>query len=415
MVQDVTKILSGGVSTNIGEIEKDAYLIIVAGEQKDELEVFPYSKLNANSSANLLNTALKQNIANVVMAGVSSPIAQNFASKHLPNALLGRLNSSIYDIMADGEIHCEEVAEDFIGSCTNQLDNVATDMGFPTPSALYNALKPSTATGVISKDVVKFVSSFSKASKKENEDKENDINNAEKNVIVVKLKLVQEDTENLGIEIPSRKTENNFNIATAINNQNLERTFEAKIVHNDRKSVNMIDVKNRLKVIRDMKDHVNVYICDEDIKELEIIENCLLSSLSFGVEHKNSLNCSIGFTKVPQWEVKLDATMNKSLSNNATSGSNRTTTENSNAKNKNQKVEMPKQFVLGNQSGYDRAKYAVEKYNEYAQSGDTGQMDYYKKEIYNALSDNKANQGFGWTPELIDKALNSGAKVVKAK
>ena len=169
MVQDVTKILSGGVSTNIGEIEKDAYLIIVAGEQKDELEVFPYSKLNANSSANLLNTALKQNIANVVMAGVSSPIAQNFASKHLPNALLGRLNSSIYDIMADGEIHCEEVAEDFIGSCTNQLDNVATDMGFPTPSALYNALKPSTATGVISKDVVKFVSSFSKASKKENE------------------------------------------------------------------------------------------------------------------------------------------------------------------------------------------------------------------------------------------------------
>ena len=53
--------------------------------------------------------------------------------------------------MSDGKISVREVAEDFIGSCTNAIDNVATDMGLPTPSSLYTALMPG-GTGVISKD-----------------------------------------------------------------------------------------------------------------------------------------------------------------------------------------------------------------------------------------------------------------------
>lgn len=418
MVQQVgTSLITGGISQSSSAIEKDAYLIIVAGEQKDALDVLPYSRLTSNKSSNLLNTPLKQNIANVVMAGVTSPIVQNFASKQLPTALLGRINSSLYDIMADGAIHCEEVAEDFIGSCTNQLDNIATDLGFPTPSALYDALKPSTATGVLSKDLTaQFMNKFAKASMQQN----SDITQQQAdtlNVVVVKLKLVQEDTENLNIDIPTRKTENNFNIATAVNNQNMERTFEAKIVHNPGKKSNMIDVKNRLKAIRDMKDHVNVFICDEDINELEVIENCLLSSLSFGIEQKNALSCQIGFTKVPKWYVKVDASLDKSLNGSATTNGqsvpNRNTTANSNAKNKAVKVEAIKNFEIGNKSGYDSAQALYNNYQMYKNEG----YDSKAKATLNSLTDrlnvNKANHGHKFTPTEVEQILNAGGQVVK--
>ena len=60
MVQQVgTSLLTGGISNTSNAIEKDAYLIIVAGEQKDELDVLPYSRLTSNKSSNLLNTPLK--------------------------------------------------------------------------------------------------------------------------------------------------------------------------------------------------------------------------------------------------------------------------------------------------------------------------------------------------------------------
>ena len=136
----------------VSEITPDAYLMIVYGKDKDTIKVKQYDVKVKKSSKNLLDTPLKSNIATVALAGLTSSIGQNIAGKALSNATLGRINSSIYDIMSDGKISVPEVAEDFIGSCTNAIDNVATDMGLPTPSSLYTALMPG-GTGVISKDL----------------------------------------------------------------------------------------------------------------------------------------------------------------------------------------------------------------------------------------------------------------------
>ena len=125
------------------ELENDAYLMIVYGEERDKVSVKPYNVKVAKSSRNLLNTVLKSNIATVALAGFTSKIGQNIAGKALSTATLGRINSSVYDIMSDGKINVAEVAEDFIGSCTNSIDNVATDLCFPTPYSLYTALMQS--------------------------------------------------------------------------------------------------------------------------------------------------------------------------------------------------------------------------------------------------------------------------------
>lgn len=307
-------------SAQVKNIGNDAYLIIIAGLNKDKYQCAKFNAQQKNNSQNLLNTPLKNTMARVALAGATSQIAQHFASKALPTALLGRINSSLYDIMSDGVVTTDEVAEDFIGSCTNQLDNVATNLGLPTPSALYTAIKPG-GSGVISKD---FVNTFMKSTQQS--DTEANIQEAEqKNVFIVKLRLIQNDSQKLGIEIPTKKTEKNFNIATAINNQNMERSFDAQIVHADNKKTNMYDIKHKLEKIRDLKEHIDVYINDKDVLENEVFKDVLLSDLEFSVENKNVLSCSLSITKVPEWDVIIDTTLDKSLSNTKTSNSNKTT------------------------------------------------------------------------------------------
>lgn len=360
-------VKQGGVSIN--NIPNDAYLIIIYGKDKDEISVNKYDKNVANKSQGFLDKALSTgNIGKVVMAGVTSPIAQNLASKALPSATLGRINSSLYDIMADGKISVGEVAEDFVGSCTNTLDNMATDLGFPTPSALYDAVMPN-GMGVISKD---FVNLFSKKSQEENIDIEKEIKDKGLVASVIKLKLVRSDEESLGIGVPTRKTENNFNIATSINNHNEERNFEIMIVHDEGKKVNMYQVKNQLKQLRKLREAVDVYINDKDVQESEIIKDCLLSDLSFSTENKNSIVGNISFTEVPKWDVVIDATLDKSLSGGSSASGNKTTpkTPKTNIKNNDTKFSNIKNFEIPDRTKRDNVQAHIDKYKTLRVNGD---------------------------------------------
>lgn len=293
MVQDVT------------ELTNDAYLIIVYGEDRDKVKMKEYKVKVAKSSKNLLDTPLKSGIATTVLAGLTSKIGQNIAGKALSTAVLGRINSSIYDIMADGKINYKEVAEDFIGSCTNAIDNVATDMGFPTPSSLYTALMPG-GTGVISKD---FANLLAKNMDKENKEENNKAN--QPNVTVLKFKIITSDKETWGMDIPTRKTESGFEIATAIGNHNKAKDFEVLLANNTKKGTEMYKIKNQLEEIRNLKVPFDVYVNDKDVYEQYKLTNCLFSNLDFSPNGKNSLQCNMSIVEVPEWDielVKLDST-----------------------------------------------------------------------------------------------------------
>ena len=235
------------VQTANVELENDAYLMIVYGQDRDKVQVKPYNVKIAKSSRNLLNTVLKSNIATVALAGFTSKIGQNIAGKALSTATLGRISSSVYDVMSDGKITVPEVAEDFIGSCTNALDNTATDMGFPTPSSLYTALMPF-GSGVISKDFSKFLS---KNMDNENQEEEQSINDID--VQVLKLKIITTDNETWGIEVPTRKTEKGFEIATAVSNQNKTKDFDILLSTNSRKGTDMYQIKDQLEKLKNDK------------------------------------------------------------------------------------------------------------------------------------------------------------------
>ena len=273
------------------------------------------------SSKNLLDTPLKSNIATVALAGLTSSIGQNIAGKALSNATLGRINSSIYDIMSDGKISVPEVAEDFIGSCTNAIDNVATDMGLPTPSSLYTALMPG-GTGVISKD---FANLLGKKMDAENKEEEKKLNEGE--YTVLKFKIVTGDKENWSMDIPTRKTEKGFEIATAINNHNKTKDFEVLLCTNDKAGTDMYQIKNQLEELRSQKVPFDVYVNDKDVYNQYKLSNCLFSSLDFNPNGKNALNCSMSVVEIPEWDVeivKLDSSYKGkySVSNNAQSSNN---------------------------------------------------------------------------------------------
>lgn len=299
------------------ELENDAYLMIVYGEERDKVSVKPYNVKVAKSSRNLLNTVLKSNIATVALAGFTSKIGQNIAGKVLSTATLGRINSSVYDIMSDGKINVAEVAEDFIGSCTNSIDNVATDMGFPTPSSLYTALMPS-GSGVISKDFTKFLT---KNMDKEDKEEEEAINNID--VKVLKLKLVTSDSESWGIEVPTRKTEKGFEIATAIANQNKTKDFEVVLSTNSRRATDMYQIKDQLEQIKNDKIPFDIYINDKDVYHQYKWTNCIFSNLSFNPEGRNILRCQMSVVEIPEWTleyVKLENYSQKNAGNGGKAG-----------------------------------------------------------------------------------------------
>ena len=305
----------------VSEITPDAYLMIVYGKDKDTIKVKQYDVKVKKSSKNLLDTPLKSNIATVALAGLTSSIGQNIAGKALSNATLGRINSSIYDIMSDGKISVPEVAEDFIGSCTNTIDNVATDMGLPTPSSLYTSLMPG-GTGVISKD---FANLLGKKMDAENKAEEEKLNEGE--YTVLKFKIVTGDKENWSMDIPTRKTEKGFEIATAINNHNKTKDFEVLLCTNDKAGTDMYQIKNQLEELRSQKVPFDVYVNDKDVYNQYKLSNCLFSSLDFNPNGKNALNCSMSVVEIPEWDVeivKLDSSYKGkySVSNNAQSSNN---------------------------------------------------------------------------------------------
>ena len=305
----------------VSEITPDAYLMIVYGKDKDTIKVKQYDVKVKKSSKNLLDTPLKSNIATVALAGLTSSIGQNIAGKALSNATLGRINSSIYDIMSDGKISVPEVAEDFIGSCTNAIDNVATDMGLPTPSSLYTALMPG-GTGVISKD---FANLLGKKMDAENKQEEEKLNEGE--YTVLKFKIVTGDKENWSMDIPTRKTEKGFEIATAINNHNKTKDFEVLLCTNDKAGTDMYQIKKQKEKLRSQKVPFDVYVNDKDVYNQYKLSNCLFSSLDFNPNGKNALNCSMSVVEIPEWDVeivKLDSSYKGkySVSNNAQSSNN---------------------------------------------------------------------------------------------
>lgn len=305
----------------VSEITPDAYLMIVYGKEKDNVKVKQYDVKVKKSSKNLLDTPLKSNIATVALAGLTSSIGQNIAGKALSNATLGRINSSIYDIMSDGKISVPEVAEDFVGSCTNAIDNIATDMGLPTPSSLYTALMPG-GTGVISKD---FANLLGKKMDAENKKEEEKLNEGE--YTVLKFKIVTSDKENWSMDIPTRKTEKGFEIATAINNHNKTKDFEVLLCTDDKAGTDMYQMKNQLEELRSQKLPFDVYVNDKDVYNQYKLSNCLFSNLDFNPNGKNALNCSMSVVEIPEWDVeivKLDSTYKGkySASNNAQSNNN---------------------------------------------------------------------------------------------
>jgi glucan-binding YG repeat protein len=223
---------------------------------------------------------------------------------NLPNALKGRIQSSIYDIIADGKISNTEVAEDFIGSCTNELDSVAIDLGIPTPSTLYQAIMPN-GSGVISHDFIKF---FQKSSKKEEETAVEQQNNIAQDLTALKFRLVTDDNESWSSELPSRRTEKGFDIVEAIQNSNLTKDFEISIVKNEAQGVEDIyDFKAKmLEDIRDKKIPFDIYVNDPYARKQFVWKHCFFTSVNWKPEGTNCLNASVSITKIPEYEVRAE-------------------------------------------------------------------------------------------------------------
>lgn len=312
------------------QIDNDAYLILVY-KDFDTILVSDYKEKDKVDSSNIVEAAFKTSTSKANLwtkikdpvtgasirllgAGLSSSVAQSMASKiNLPNALKGRIQSSIYDIVKDGKISNAEVADDFIGSCVNELDSVAISLGFPTPDALYNAIKP-TGTGVQNT----FIDKFKVVAKQIEEDNNNKKNKVAQDLTVLKFKLVTDDNEAWASELPSRKVENGFDIIDAIENSNKTKDFTVTLVNNETKGVYIHDIKAQLEDIRDKKVPFDIYVNDPFQKKQLAWKYCFFTNLAWSVEGINTFNCTMGITQIPKYSVttkQVSAIMGNGASN----------------------------------------------------------------------------------------------------
>lgn len=291
-------------------ITNDSYLIIVYRDFDNILvSDFPEEEKESttntlNNASSQVNTSVGQKLLKLVSAGVTSSIAQSMASKiSLPNSVKGRVQSSLYDIIADGKISKLEVAEDFIGSCTNELDSTAIALGFPTSQALYEAIGPDGA-GVISKD---FLKHFQKKSDIVEGEKLAQRNKVAQDISVLKFKLITGDSESLGFGLPARKTEKGFNIVDAIERENTTRDFQISIIQSDYSGItDMYVAKSTVEYVADQQIPFDVYVNDANNNYTEVLENCFFSGITWEPEGVNCLNASINITKIPEYEVKTE-------------------------------------------------------------------------------------------------------------
>src|SRR5574344_1640415 len=297
--------------TPLNLIDNDSYLIIVY-KDFDSIIVDSYSSKSKsdteqviNASASKSKTSTGQKLLKLVSAGVTSSIAQSMASKiSLPNSEKGRIQSSLYDIIADGEISKLEVAEDFIGSCINELDLTAIALGFPTSQALYEAIGPDGA-GVMSQD---FLKHFQKKAEIVEGEKLTQKNKVAQDTSVLKFKLIRSESESWGSNLPSRKTEKGFDIVDAIENENKTRDFQISIIQSDYSGItDMYQIKTLIEEeIRDKKRPFDIYVNDKNNNKQEVWKHCFFTGVTWEPEGVNCLNASISITKIPEYEIKTE-------------------------------------------------------------------------------------------------------------
>ena len=388
-------------------IDNDSYLMIVY-KDFDSIIVNTYSEKDKvdteqviNTSASVSKTNTGQKLLKLVSAGVTSSIAQSMASKiSLPNSVKGRIQSSLYDIVADGKISKLEVAEDFIGSCTNELDSTAIAMGFPTSQALYEAIGPEGA-GVISQD---FLKQFQKKAEIVEGEKLAQRNKVAQDLTVLKFKLVTGDSESWPSNLPSRKTEKGFDIVDAIENENKTRDFQISIIQGDYSGItDMYQVKTLIdEEIRTKKIPFDIYVNDKNNKKQEALRHCFFTGITWETEGVNCLNASISITQIPEYEVKTEQVEGNTnaVSRIQTGAKSTKGKENKTTKKTNKTTSEKKSLTTDQQTIVDNLKKLASKKKQlYTKNfGTTEGLKYYKAylsgELTSRLRSNKITQSY---------------------
>ena len=294
-------------------IGNDSYIVIVANKGEQQVKVADYpmdvraNMANIMSGSNPLGSTLR-----VMDAGWNSDIARSLLSNSsIPTPVIGRITSSISDIISTGRLTSTAVWEDAWGSITNSIDEVAIDMGFPSATALSNAINPNSPP-LSAKNVAKFGNALkNKLTKKQSigEQKINDsdisIGEGLSEAIIVRLPLCTSDKETWTSSLPSKKTEQGFDIVTSVQNDNLEKDFTVLINDKTIVGLNMYATRDLLYNIWQDKYTFDVYVCDADIRENRVYEHCMFSSVSLSTEGKNSLTVDLSITKIPEWKIKM--------------------------------------------------------------------------------------------------------------
>lgn len=295
------------------DISNNSYLIIVWGSQVENVNIVEYKEPDKTKIEKTVQNAVSattdvsiNSTGKAIINSYFSPIAQQMASKLLPPSVLGRANSSIAQIIKDGKINNTEVFESFKTSCTSELDSVASGLGLPSPSALYDLIKPSgsglTSAGINPKQ---FTEEYAKTSEKLYDELNIVKNNKSVEFAYIKLKLCTSESESYSSSLPRRRTEKGFNVVDYVNNEDLALSFDVLLggIGND----TMYQIQDALVDLRNSKTPFDVYKIDKINNKQVKYKRCLFSSLEFGKDNisANTKTCSMSFEEIPDGKVEV--------------------------------------------------------------------------------------------------------------
>jgi len=351
------------------------YIIIKHKNAKPALVVAEYDKDTVSKFASTINEQLAANNVPTEASKQTNTFFKLMSNK-APFNKIGGISKAIEDIVKSGRIENTIAQSLFLRYATTPLRGVCSIAGYPSFTDLYDRIKFG-GTALTLAEREEFIKALEEASQEEyknisinlNENKFEKIR-AVNGLPITNIETVDDTYES---EIPLKRVEKGFDIATYLYNKNESYSFTGfitDVTRADGTVSNVESVKQELIDIRNSKISFDVEFAEEiqnstgKARQRPELIDCFFSSISFSRSNKAVNGYKVSFSLLPIKEGVVERAEKRFVGNKKDSNK-----KGSNKKDSNKKVKQTNEEKEANAQTFTKAVSEAQKVGMLVKTG----------------------------------------------
>lgn len=277
-------------------LPRNVYILIKAKSFKTKVYDIEYDKYLNEQISQGINSILNKNGIEQESSNTFKKALKTFIGIAPKNEI--KIAAKGLEDILNGKFSTERIENYTLKMYNPILRNISKKLGYSSWTELYSKIKYN-GIGLGNQEIQDFIDKFKDVSN-EQDDKITQLLNEklqEQNKYIeldgLAIDLVDEDTHTYESEVPLKKVEDGFDIASYVYNKNEERSFTGFITDNQFRTA--YDIKQDLISIRNEKKTFDIEINEED----EELKDCLFTSLVFSRDSSTGNGYNIAFSIIP--------------------------------------------------------------------------------------------------------------------